>query len=163
MERLMPLPLSLMRKGKKVGKDAFMKNTSTIGHSSKHTFLPVTTFTRKLGVNLPTQSPWLQQQLSGATTVCVYCLQVSSHNSCCTNLLRNRFLWKKTHKKLSGHLGWSALPLSHTKRRPLFRDRTNNTALSLVFEKGKALAWVQLKREKLGKQQRFLITFTVTL
>lgn len=66
-------------------------------------------------------------------------------------------------KKLGGCSGWSALSLWHTKSSPLFWDNTNNTTLSLVLGKGKALAQVRLKREKLGKPQRFLIAVTVTL
>lgn len=57
-------------------------------------------------------------------------------------------------KKLHGRSGKSVLPLCHTKGRPLFWDSTN-------AGKGKALVQVQLKKEKLGKQQRLLIAFTV--
>lgn len=66
-------------------------------------------------------------------------------------------------KKLGGHSQQSALPLWHTKRSPLSWDSANNTALSLAFGKGRASARVWLKREKLGKQQRFPIAFTVML
>lgn len=84
-----------------------MKNTSTIGHSSKHTFLPTTTFVEsRVSVCPPlhvSQSPWLQQQLSSATTVCIYCLQVSSHDSCCTNLLEMEVLERE---KDGQEIGW---------------------------------------------------------
>lgn len=139
-----------------------MKNTSTIGRSNKHTLLPTSTFLECRVSFCPpphvSQSPWLQQQLSGATIVLIFCLQVSSHNSCCTNLLRNRFFWKekKMDKKLGGCLGKSVLPLCHTKRRPLFWDSTN-------VGKGKVLVQVQFKREKLGKQQKLPIAFTVAM
>lgn len=135
-----------------------MKKSSTIGCSSKHTLLPTSTFLECRVSFCPplcvSQSPWLQQQLSGATTVFIFCLQVSSHNSCCTNLLRNKFFWKEREmdKKLGGCLEKSVLPLCHTKRRPLFWDSTNTG-------KGKAFVQVWLK---LGKQQRLLVALTVT-
>lgn len=56
-------------------------------------------------------------------------------------------------KKLGGSLGKSVLPLCYKKRRPLFWD-TN-------IGKGKVFVQVWLKREKLCKQQRLLVAFTV--
>jgi len=133
-----------------------MKNTSTIGHSGKHTFLPTTTF---LG-SRTSVCPRLRVPIPLATAAALWChyslhllplsflLQVLLYKSFKKQIFLKE---KKVDDKLGGCSVQSAVPLWHAQRSLLFWDSANNTVLRTDTWEVKSISPSLAQKRKIRK------------